>query len=258
MRYIQPFKVRGKVNIMQARQARQTRRESNVKQQRTILIIGIIAVIAVIVAVLAILISNNSVPTASPSAYTDVPQSRTQDGGFVLGDPDAPVTIIEFADFACPHCQDYAPDIAKFVHEYVFTGKAKFEYRMFISAADPTYGPYTAQLAECTDTLKPGTFFPAHDVLFELGSRARFNANTAKTLAERVGVDYGKLLNCAQNADQFNTDVKLGTGLGVQSTPTIMVRLGDAVPQFIHSGGQTWDRGPVPYELLVATVEHYQ
>lgn len=239
-------------------QAKRTQRPSNVNQQRTLLIIGVIAVVAVIVAIVAIIISNNSIPKASTLTYAEVPKNRTSDGGFIIGSPDAPVTVIEFADFACPHCQDYAGDMARFVHEYVFTGKAKFEYRMFISAADPTYGPYTAQLAECADTLKPGTFWLAHDILFELGSRARFNQSTARTLSERVGVDYSQLLGCAQNASQYNKDMQLGSSLGVQSTPTIMIRLGNAEPQFIRSGGQTWNRGPVPYELLAAVVESNQ
>ncbi len=239
-------------------QAKRTPRAPNTNQQRSILIIAVIVAAAVIVAILAIMISNNSIPTASSSTYNDVPKSRTEDGGYVLGNPDAPVTIVEFADFACPHCQDYAGQMAKFIEGYVLTGQARFEYRMFISAADPTYGPYTAQLAECTDTLKPGTFWSSHDILFELGSRARFNETTARTLADRVGVNYSELLGCAQDADQFSKDMQLGTSVGVKSTPTIMVRLGDAAPQFINSGGQTWDRGPVPYELLVAVVEGYQ
>lgn len=239
-------------------QAKRTQRTSNASQQRTILIIGVIAVVAVIVAIVAIVISNNSIPTASTQAYSDLPKSRLPDGGFVIGDPDAPVTVVEFADFACPHCQDYSRDISKFVEEYVITGKARFEYRMFISAADPTYGPYTAQLAECADTLQPGTFWQAHDVLFELGSRARFNETTARTLSERVGVNYSSLLSCAQNASQYSKDMQLGSSLNVQSTPTIMIRLGNTEPQFIRSGGQTWNRGPVPYELLAAVVESNQ
>src|SRR5215207_4842489 len=34
-------------------------------------------------------------------------RERLSDGGFIIGDPDAPITIVEFADWACPHCQDY-------------------------------------------------------------------------------------------------------------------------------------------------------
>src|SRR4051794_33993937 len=47
--------------------------------------------------------------SAVTDIYSDIPQSRTEDGAFVLGDPDAPITIIEFLDWGCPHCQAYKP-----------------------------------------------------------------------------------------------------------------------------------------------------
>src|SRR6188474_1184283 len=54
--------------------------------------------------------------------YADIPFSRTEDGAPVLGNPDAPITIIEFADFACPFCQRYEPTMQEFIQEYVATG----------------------------------------------------------------------------------------------------------------------------------------
>jgi protein-disulfide isomerase len=36
--------------------------------------------------------------------YEGIPFERLEDGGFVLGDPAAPITIVEFADFLCSHC----------------------------------------------------------------------------------------------------------------------------------------------------------
>jgi protein-disulfide isomerase len=38
--------------------------------------------------------------------FARLPQTRTADGGFVVGAADAPITIVEFADYACPHCQE--------------------------------------------------------------------------------------------------------------------------------------------------------
>lgn len=226
--------------------------------QNMMLIIAIIVVVAVAVAVVMIVMLNNNTPTAQVGAYDGIPHTRTSDGAFLLGDPEAPITIVEFADFACPHCQDYHATMSQFVDEFVKTGKAKFEYRMFISAADPTYGPYTAQLAECAAEQKDGGFWPAHSILFELGSRGRFSQTTARTLADRMGLNYTELLECAGDANQWQKDVEFGSRLGIQSTPSIMVRLGDAPPQFITVQGQTFNRGPVPYELLKAVVESNQ
>ena len=77
------------------------------------------------------------------------------DGGFVLGNPNAPITMIEFADFACPHCQEYHPMITQFLADYVVTGKAKFEYRVFPTAGGQL-SEYTGQLLECAEEQKAG------------------------------------------------------------------------------------------------------
>lgn len=183
--------------------------------------------------------------------YAGIPVARLSDGGFVLGEPDTLITLVEFGDFACPHCQAYHSTIKQFIEEFVVTGLARFEYRMFISGADPIYGQYTAQLAECADTLQSGAFWRAHDALFEWGNTiGRFNQTTARALADRLELDYGDLLACAGEADQWQIDVELGGSLGVQATPTIMYRLGEGEPQFISAHGQTFNRGPVPYEVL--------
>lgn len=232
----------------------------NPNQQRNMLIlIGAIVAIAIVVAIVAIAVSGGNATPVTAEAYESIPQERLADGGFVLGDPEAPITIVEFADFACPHCQSYWPTIHQLIEDYVMTGQARLEYRMFISAADPTYGPYTAQLAECAATLQEGGFWEAHDILFELGRQGRFRDTTARTLAERMGLNYSELLSCAQNANQYQTDVRLGSSLSVQSTPTIMIRVeGSNRPQFINAGGRSWDRGPVPYEILQAVIASSQ
>lgn len=190
--------------------------------------------------------------------YADIPQTRTEDGAFVLGDPGAPVTIVEFADFACPHCQAYSDTMAQFIEEYVVTGQARFEYRMFLSGADPENGRLTAKLAECAEAQQDGGFWITHDVLFELGKQGRFNETTAATVAERVGLDLDELMACTEDANQMETDVAYGQGLGVQSTPTVLVRVGSGEPQFVNAGGRDWTGGGLPYELLKAIVEQLQ
>ncbi len=218
------------------------------------ILIGVIGVAAVVIALVAIVVSTNNAPVAALDAYTGIPFERLPDGAFVLGSPDAPITVVEFADFACPHCQNYNPTMGRFIENFVKTGMARLEYRMFISAADPVYGPYTAQLAECVNQQRDGAFWLAHDVLFELGSRARFNDTTARTLADRLGVNYGELLTCAGSATQYQTDIRMGQSLGIQSTPSIMVRFGDSAPQFIRAGETVFNRGPVAYDLLQQVV----
>ncbi len=224
---------------------------------RNLLILGGIIAATLIIAVIAIVISSGGRGDSGIN-YAAIPQSRTADGAMVLGNPDAPITIVEFADFACPHCQDYTTTTHRVIKDYVATGQAKFEYRMFITAVDPQFGPYVSQLAECAEVQKEGAFWPAHDVLFQLGSQGRFNATTSRTLAERVDLNYGELLNCAETANQYITDQQVGASLGVQSTPTIMVRYGEGVPQFITLNGSTYNRGGVGFNVLQTVIEAAQ
>ena len=229
-------------------------------KQRQLIMITVAIAVVVVVAVIALQILASAPSASSANArYEGIPHTRLADGGFLLGNPDAPITLVEFGDFACPHCQEYSAETKRFIDEYVKTGKAKFEYRMFISGADPAYGPYTAQLAECASDQREGAFWPAHDLLFDMGrSQGRFNERTARTLADRLELNYTELLNCAENAGQVDIDVRYGQSLNVQSTPTMMIRYGDSAPQYLSDGFQTYDRGGVPYSVLQAAVESAQ
>ncbi len=84
--------------------------------------------------------------------YADIPKSRTADGAFVLGNPDALVRLIEFSDFLCTSCQNYETVIQHFIEQYVLTGEAQLEYRMF-PVIDPVLSSLSASLVECTDSL---------------------------------------------------------------------------------------------------------
>ncbi|MCZ2098488.1 MAG: DsbA family protein, partial [Anaerolineae bacterium] len=106
---------------------------------------------------------------AAPVTLTDVfaslPQTRLPDGGFVVGEPDAPITIVEFLDYACPHCQDYRPVIDQVIMDYVAAGAAKYEVRIFPTAGGPvTY--LVGQFLECAEEQRAGTFWDAYELLY--------------------------------------------------------------------------------------------
>jgi protein-disulfide isomerase len=120
------------------------RKSSSQPNRQLITIVGIVVIVVAVVAIIAILLSGNR---SGDIDVSSLQQSRQPDGGFVLGNSKAPITIIEFADFACPHCQEYHPTITQFLGDYVVTGKAKFEYRVFPTAGGQT-SEYTGKLLE--------------------------------------------------------------------------------------------------------------
>lgn len=228
----------------------------NPKQKQLYIIVAVVVV--AIVAVGAVIAISGRTNTADID-YSAVASSRASDGAFVLGDPAAPVTIVEFADFACPHCQAYEPEIVRFIKEYVLTERARFEYRMFGTNAGGQQTIFAGQLAECIDEADAGAFWETHDVLFELGGTGAFFAeDMGRIVAQRVGAgSYSELLTCSRDADQITVDMDFGRDQGVSGTPAVMVRYNDGPAQWISFNGTTYDRGGVPYDVLAAVVDNY-
>lgn len=187
--------------------------------------------------------------------YAGIPAARMEDGGFVLGFPDAPLTVVEFSDFMCPHCQNYALEIVHpLIETYVATGQVKFEYRM-LPIVNPVFSVLAAQIAECAAADDPLLFWYAHDVLFELGRSRSLNETAPAVVAERLELDEAELLACIETADQYVTDSLLADDQRVTGTPGIRVRVGDAEPDVIVVNGEALDRGGVPLEAVEALLE---
>lgn len=167
--------------------------------------------------------------------YADLTKSRTDDGAFVLGDPAAVVKVIEFSDFLCTSCQNYEPIINSFVRDFVVSGQAQFEYRMF-PIVDPELSVFSASLVECADALQPGRFWHAHDQMFQMVSSMGFTADSYADFADSLGLDPESLLDCALNADQHRIDAAYGISLGVSGTPSLFVQYGESEPQAIALG----------------------
>lgn len=86
---------------------------------------------------------------------------QTPEGGFLMGNPDAPVKVVEFGSMTCSHCAEFAENgERKLVDTYVKSGQVSFEMRNFVR--DPA-DLAAALLARCNG---PAAFFPLNDQLF--------------------------------------------------------------------------------------------
>lgn len=87
-------------------------------------------------------------------AWTDVIEA-TPDGGMRMGNPDAPIKLVEYGSLTCPHCANLAKQsMAPLMKDYVSTGKVSFEFRSF--AIHPQDVPLTV-LVRCAPK---EAFFP--------------------------------------------------------------------------------------------------
>ena len=77
-------------------------------------------------------------------------------------------------------------------------------------------------------------------------------------VAERLDLDYSRILNCTSEANQVQTDAALARRLGITGTPAVMIRYGDSEPVFIQANGRTYNSGGAPYEILEQVVKANQ
>jgi protein-disulfide isomerase len=87
--------------------------------------------------------------------------SQTPEGGFRIGNPDAPVKLVEYASLTCPHCRDFSAEATTALRDtYVRSGQVSWEYRSFIlNAPDMAM----SALARCQP---PAAFFRTIEQLF--------------------------------------------------------------------------------------------
>jgi len=163
-------------------------------------------------------------PTAPPVIQVSL------DDDPVKGNPDAPLTIVEFSDFQCPFCQRFFQQTLPLIEEnYIDTGKVKFVYRdMPLYNLHPNVGAVHIA-SECAD--EQGKFWEYHDTIFENQSvwqslvPAEIQA-TLKQYASDLGLNIAEFNACIQSqviADEITKDLSEGQRYGVTGTPAFFI-----------------------------------
>lgn len=173
------------------------------------------------------------VPSPSQGSNPDQPAPTVKvsvDDDAVIGDKDAPVTIVEFSDFQCPFCarfhQETLPSIMK---DYVDTGKVKIVYRDFPLSFHPGAQP-AAEAAECVrDQTDDATYYKFHDALFSEQSWTNNpTADTFVSIASKVNskIDSAELKKCITDRKfqkEVEADFAAGSSYGVSGTPSFFI-----------------------------------
>jgi len=147
----------------------------------------------------------------------------------VLGEENAPVTIIEFSDFQCPFCRTFYEDTyAQLKTDYIDTGKVKLSYRHlpldFHAAAQ-----ISAEGAECAND--QGKFWEYHDMLYEKqGAQGtgtvQYTKDDIKTWTAELGLDSATFNDCIDSEKHtkiVKDDITYAGTVGVQATPSFFV-----------------------------------
>lgn len=176
----------------------------------------LIAIVAVMVGLaLIVVVGQPQVGAQHAQAY-----------GNVLGDPNAPVTVEEYADFQCPACGQFARQTLPQIEEkYIKTGKVKwvFNHDAFIGNESIR----AAEASECANA--QGKFWEYADTLFnnQAGeNQGAFNDTNLAKFAQQVGLDMTQYNQCmADNTylSKVQASTQNGSLRGVNSTPTLFI-----------------------------------
>jgi protein-disulfide isomerase len=142
----------------------------------------------------------------------------------ILGRPDAPNVLIDYASFTCPHCATFNNAVMPALkRDWIDTGKLRLVHRHFPSDALATRA---SLLAECAG---PDGFFAAVDTLFRTQVQWMTASDPAVELMSVLagqGVSEAAAQACVGNdrlLDKVIADVQSGQALGVNSTPTVFI-----------------------------------
>ena len=148
-------------------------------------------------------------------------------GGYVVGDADAPVEIIEYADFECLACRvSWVLTVQDVKQRLVATGQVRYAFRDFPLNSHVNARP-AHHAAACA--AEQGMFQQMHDKLFETQAEwtGRSGAETRfQRYAGDIGVDLGQYEACMEEGryrGRIQASMEGGVALGVNSTPSFII-----------------------------------
>lgn len=138
----------------------------------------------------------------------------------VLGDAKAPVVVVEFSDYQCPHCAVAAKPLRDLVTQ-AEKGKARLCSKYF-----PLNGHPRARIAAaCAEyARRHGKFWQMHELLF--ANQEQLDDETLRGLARQLGLDGAQMLQEAYAGKYdgvIDSQQQEGARAGVQATPTLFI-----------------------------------
>lgn len=197
----------------------------------------------------------NSGSPAAPVAAAPAPSgqdwtqtvAQTKEGGFVMGNPAAPIKLVEYGSRLCPTCGAFANTGMKpLIDTYVKSGKVSYEFREYLVHGAPDFAP--ALLGRCVGTT---AFFPVLEQMFAAQSTILPKMEDAQAFqatlqgkppevfstawAEKLGyIDFVKqrglpeakaraCLTDKAEIDKMVKNMDVGTQMGVSGTPSFFL-----------------------------------
>jgi len=147
---------------------------------------------------------------------------------YSIGDPNAPVTIIEFTDYQCPYCErHFTETLPSLQADYIDTGKVRYVFKDFPLTTIHPQALLAAEAARCAGV--QDAYLPMHDALFANQSQWSGQSNAAERFVEyaaNIGLDSEAFRACLESGEMETAvlaDQAEGLNFGVSGTPAFFI-----------------------------------
>ncbi len=197
-----------------------------------------------------------------PSLFADLPGdapaeapvnadlAALMDDDAIMGNKNAPITIVEFSDYQCPFCaRHFSQTLPEIKKNFIDNGKVNYVYRDFPLSFHYDATP-AAIAAECFREQKGDAgYYLIHEKIFEGASSGSIPMSSLEAYAEELGANMTSFKSCMSEqkyADEVQKDTTDGSLNGINGTPGFIITNGTTAKRL--SGAQ-------PYAAFKAAIE---
>ena len=188
----------------------------------------------------------------SDSSEIITPAKLIENGSPFLGNPDAPITILEWGDYQCTFCYKFHQETLQIINEdFIKTGKVKVVFKDY-----PLNGPDSKLAAEASYCAQDQEkYWQYHDEVYRNwgGERTGWITREALTeFAQVVNLDTEKFNKCLDDnkyESKVNSLYEFGNDIGIDATPSFLVFNDEKIIKI---------RGNQPLEVFLKTFDELQ
>jgi len=232
--------------------------ETNTPQQTSLAIPLAIIVGFAMIAIAIFFTTGRAEPLAqaptSPTGQASISAVRAvSESDYILGNPNAPIVMIEYSDYECPFCKQFHATMNQIMEEYGVTGRIAWVYRQFPLIDLHPNAPQISESALCVGDIGGNTaFWTFSDAVFASREETEFtNVTKLPEFAEAAGVERMAFMECVTSdrmMDTLKADMSDGLAAGAAAgTPFTVIKVGNQEATIV---------GAQPYAVVKGIIEN--
>ena len=238
--------------------------EPNTQPQQTSMAIPLAIIVGFAMIAIAIFFtsgSNTAAPATVVSGENQPAASVVRpvtEADYILGNPNAPIVMIEYSDYDCPFCKQFHSTMHQILDEYGVTGRLAWVYRQFPLVDLHPNAVELSEAALCVGDLGgDAAFWTFSDAIFDSRAETEFtNITKLPAMAEAAGVDRSAFNTCVSSdrmVDALKADMADGLAAGANGTPYTVIKVGNQ--EAVINGAQPYDVVKGIVENLIAQLD---